>query len=379
MQLKTRRHIFERLSASGGDEAPSGQTTVIDVARYTDPTVFEAEKRAIFGRVPVIVAHVSQLTERGAILTAQLGDVPLIVLNDGLQIRVFANQCRHRGAELVQQSPHCVKALTCPYHAWTYRLDGSLMHVPEQQSFGDLELHKLGLHEFSSEVRHGFVWVSRSGPPEVAGFLGPAIDADFEAFGLDQYTVGDSRIHQRRANWKLVMDAFCEGYHLRYLHKKSVAKFFGSAALLDHFSPHIRQVGARRTLAQTFDDFDLDDQTTVFYDLFPNSVLVFHPGWLSHLELIPVAVDQVRIVHRMLIAPSQATAEEAANGLRRSFELIDGSVFQAEDFAIAESIQRTLAAGLQEEMLLGTQEEGMRLFHAARDRWLYRPSSTGSN
>jgi len=97
-------------------------------------------------------------------------------------------------------------------------------------------------------------------------------------------------------------------------------------------------------------------------------VLVFHPHWLSAMTLHPEAPDRVRVVHRMLVAdePDDARAQQ----LEQSFAHIDGVVFETEDLHIAESIQSTLASGANREILIGAQEEGMRLFHAARDHAL---------
>ena len=176
----------------------------------------------------------------------------------------------------------------------------------------------------------------------------------------------------KHANWKLVMDAFAEGYHLKSLHRESLARFFLEQTILDDCAPHVRQVGARKSLL----DRDAGSKppsvrrdTTVFYNVFPNAVLVFHPHWVSQMSLFPKGVDHVRVVHRML-AREVPTDDEARERLERSFEHIHGQVFEKEDLAIAESIQSTLASGANDELTLGGMEEGMRLFHAARDRAL---------
>jgi Rieske 2Fe-2S family protein len=109
--------------------------------------------------------------------------------------------------------------------------------------------------------------------------------------------------------------------------------------------------------------------TTPFYNLFPNAVLVFHPLWLSQMSLMPEGVDQVRVVHRMLLAEPPSDDAERVR-LEKSFAHIHGEVFEKEDLAICESIQSTLNSGANSNVLLGGLEEGMRLFHVDRDRAL---------
>jgi hypothetical protein len=131
----------------------------------------------------------------------------------------------------------------------------------------------------------------------------------------------------------------------------------------------VRQVGARKSLIEAAtlaeDTWDLRRDTTVFYNVFPNTILVFHPDWVSWLSLQPDAVDRVTVVHRALV-PSVLEGE-ARERFAKSFALIDGGVFEREDLMIAQNIQSALHCGANETVVLGAREEGMRLFHAARD------------
>lgn len=359
-----------------------GQTSRVSLDRYIDPAVHQRERALVFRRHPIIAAHVSELPGPGDFVTEEVGGVPLVILRDATgQVRVFVNACRHRSARLVD--PPCgsgKKALTCPYHAWSYALDGSLLHVPAEESFGGgLDRAALGLRAVPHEVRHGFVWVLIDAQPgheiDVASFLGPAVDDDLACFELAAHRADRASVRTRAANWKLVMDAFAEGYHVKSLHRESLARFFLDAAIVDDCAPHVRQVGARKDLlalaGQPETAWDLRRHTTVFYNVFPNTILVFHPHWITQLGLFPQAVDRVRVVHRMLVAPGpDATpgSAEARERLDRSFEHIDGQVFEKEDLAIAENIQTTLGSGASHEILLGALEHGMLLFHRAWDR-----------
>ncbi len=347
--------------------AAARSSTPISVSRYVDAEELAKEQRVLFSRLPVIVAHASELAAPRAYVTTELAGVPLFVVRENEEkVHAFVNACRHRGARLATEPRgQCKKLLSCPYHGWSYRLDGSLFKVPREDVFAALDRDALGLRQIPIAIRHGFVWAQLEGSLDVESFLGPVLDDDFASFELHTHRVARHSVRVKNANWKLVMDAFAEGYHLPTLHAQSLARFFLETAIVDDCAPHVRQVGARRSLTDSRDEasWDLRKDTTVFYDVFPNTILVFHPHWISALTLVPEAVDRVRVLHRMLVPPGEHDEEKLA----QSFSHIDEQVFDREDLSIAESIQSTLASGANREVLLGGLEEGMRLFHAARD------------
>ncbi|MEM7436636.1 MAG: aromatic ring-hydroxylating dioxygenase subunit alpha [Myxococcota bacterium] len=381
MRPEVQRSAIERLlrmTRDLGSEVPS-RSTKLSIDRYVDPTEYERERGALFHGRPVIVAHVSEIAEAGDFVTEELAGIPLVVLRDSHgDVQVFVNACRHRGARLIDDpSGTCNKAITCPYHAWSYRLDGSLLHIPNEDVFGAIDHHEFGLKKVPHQVHHGFVWVLLDPPDgetlDMRAALGSTLDDDFDAFGLASHSVARTVTTTRHANWKLVMDAFAEGYHVRSLHRKSLSRFFVNGQILDDCAPHVRQVGARKSLLEAVqrdpEAWDFRRDTTAFYTLFPNAVLVFHPLWLSQMSLMPEGADGVRVVHRMLVANPPTDSEERER-LERSFTHIQEQVFEKEDLAIVESIQSTFDSGANSTVLVGGLEEGMRLFHAARDRAL---------
>jgi len=365
MDRETQRGLVRRLLAKVQDptvESHNG-TTRLGVGRYLDSSVADRERSHIFRRHPIAVAHTSELTDSGDFRRAEVAGVPLVVVRDGERVRAFVNACRHRGARLVDEHGGCgKKAFTCPYHAWSYKLDGELLHVPNAEVFGDLDLRDFSLAAVPCQVRHGMVWVQLEGEIDVAGYL-DALDADFSGFDLQNHRSEETVSHRTAANWKLIMDAFAEGYHLRSLHRKSLSRFFLESSILDPCGRHIRQLGARKSLLERGMEGDFRENTTLFYNVFPNSVLVFHPLFISWMTLFPRGVGEVDVIHRMLVPPGDREPEQRTREVR-SFAHIDGQVFEKEDLAISESIQSTLASGVNTEVTLGGMEEGMRLFHA---------------
>ncbi len=351
----------------------------ISVERYREQSQLDLEQAAIFRRCPIIVAHATEVSEPGSYVTEQIDGVPLIILRDHSgQLRVFINACRHRGARLLQgESGQCKRLMVCPYHAWSFKLDGSLAAVPNKELFGGLDFSELDLVPIQFAEQHGFVWVVIDGDPgevlDVNQFLGPSLTSDLEGFEFSQQLMHKKAAIHNDCNWKLVMDAFAEGYHVQTLHKDSLARFFASTTIYDDCYPHVRQMGARKTLAEEVkkdpQDWNLRLNTTLFYNLFPNTILVFHPHWISQMSLFPDGVDKVRVVHRMLI-PEAPASDDISRKLDTSFEHIQGQVFEKEDLAVSADIQKTLDSGANDQFVVGGYEQGVRIFHKARDAWI---------
>ncbi|MCZ6831687.1 MAG: hypothetical protein O7F73_19255, partial [Gammaproteobacteria bacterium] len=168
-------------------------------------------------------------------------------------------------------------------------------------------------------------------------------------------------------NWKLVIDAFSEGYHLKSLHKDSVEPFFEDhGAVFEKMGLHSRSVGARqeilnaKTLAES--EWDFRAWTTPFYTLFPNTVLVFHPDWVSRITVFPDGTDRSVVYHDMLV-PQDADLE--ATYWDKTFALINQQVFAAEDISVCENIQSAARSGADTQWITGGLETPVLWFHQA--------------
>ncbi|MEM6996390.1 MAG: SRPBCC family protein, partial [Myxococcota bacterium] len=262
------------------------------------------------------------------------------------------------------------------YHAWTYGLDGALTHVPLAQAFPGLPQADRGLSEVACSERHGLVWVTLDPdtPHDVDTFLGPLGD-ELAALGLDQHVVYRRTARRCAANWKFLADAFLENYHVRRLHRQSVGGFFvDSVSVFDSVGPHMRTATARKSLLDPPPEAPPSSLMTMSYHIAPWTMLIVHPGFISRLSLLPRAVDEMDFVHEMLIPRADDTPERAEHW-RRSFELIDGGVFQGEDIMIAERSQVGLSAGANDALLFGALEAPAVAFHAALRRMLASPDA----
>ena len=360
------QHLFERLFAElDQPTSPDWQVprTTLDPKVYYDVGRFQAERDQLLRQLPLCLGHIDQLAEPGAVLALDLCGAPLLMARGSdRELRVFLNVCRHRGARLLaQQGEVCRrKSFVCPYHAWTYRLDGSLAGVPRAEAFPDLDHQLLGLRELPSTVRHGLMWAvldpASNCSLDVAAHLGD-LDRDLDAIGLARHRFYRQHAVRRATNWKLIVDAFLEVYHVRRLHSVTLGPFFADAvSVSEAIGPHLRFLAARDTTSEIRtlppERWSPQLHATLVHFVFPNSIFVYHPDYISHLGMYPDAADETLFVHTMLI-PETPTDEKAKEHWRRSFELIDTNVFNSEDLVVCEQIQRGLRSGANEALIVG--------------------------
>lgn len=366
------RALIDRLRARIAQPVTTKEDATIPTSAYTSEKRAAAE-RAMFRHVPIAVAHASEVAERGSFVTRDVAGVPVLVTRGDDGVRAFVNVCRHRGTRLVDSACGHAKAFACRYHAWTYDLGGKLTHVPHRETFPSLDASTRGLASIACEVRHGIVWVvldrRATEPVDVRPHLGDAIDDDLSGFALGDHVRLESVTERRACNWKLVIEAFLEGYHAKFLHSKTIARFFiDGVVVFDRFGRHVRSAGARRELVK-WDELREDQRSirvgaTMFYFVFPNTVLVLHPDWISHIAMFPETASTSTYVHAMLV-PSREAGEDRRAHWRETWNLIERAVFQTEDLVVADSIQSSLGAGLERDFVIGGLELPIRYFHDA--------------
>ena len=289
---------------------------------------------------------------------------PYIVVrgNDGV-LRAFWNTCRHRGAKLVNsETDKRLRSIVCPFHGWTYGLDGALQAIPRSFAFPCIDRKEHGLKEFSVTEGMGFVWVSPKdhAPLDPIGHLG-AFAQDIENFRLERFVRHKRVVTEKRANWKLLIKVNLEAYHVPTLHRYTFAKGFRNGVLTyDADGPNLRVCAGRVNLMDSMsvpeDTRNLLDFASLFYVMFPNTILIMHTEYISINRFLPLAPDRTIWTHDFLYLPDRFAGESGQKSLRNLFCYVNDVVFDGEDFTIAERVQENLLNGVNETHMLGLEE-----------------------
>ncbi|WP_067567556.1 aromatic ring-hydroxylating oxygenase subunit alpha [Nocardia acidivorans] len=331
---------------------------------YCDPAIFTAEQEHIFERMWFCAVRSSELAEAGVFRRVQVGRESVLVVrgHDG-ELRAFLNICRHRGAMICTEEQGQVRrTLRCPYHAWTYGLDGKLVAAPNLGSLQDdsgapIDRVAYGLIPVALREWLGYAWVCLADDPpsfetEVMGAATARLGdpAAIDHYAMADLTVGKRVVYDVAANWKLIVENFMECYHCATIHPELVEVLpeFAGGFAAQYYVGHGAEFGERIAgftvdgrpgfeplpgLAPEQDRkyYAITIRPTVFVNLVPDHV-IFH-------RMYPMAHDRTIVECDWLYAPDVV---ESGGVLDHSVELFHR--VNEQDFAACERTQPAMSS-----------------------------------
>ena len=332
------------------------------VENYYSLERFNAEI-ALLRKLPIPYCPSAALPQNGSYIARNSSKTPLLVVRgeDG-EVRAFINACRHRGMQVANGSGCKKKAFVCPYHAWTYSLEGKLKRIPGEDGFPNLNKDDHGLVEVSAIEKGGIVYVQQDGQIDIN-----SLEKCLDYFTDDQEMFQQGEVTDK-ANWKLLTETLLEGYHIKSLHRDTFYPYgLDNINLVETFGPNSRVIFPFKRIEKLRDlqpnERKIKGTVTAVYHLFPNasvSLLSKHSN-LTIME--PIAPNQVKLVTYLMTNPetkgSTATLEDA----RRDALFVNESG-QDEDREAARAIQETVTAPANTHLTFGYFEKAIVNFHS---------------
>jgi Rieske 2Fe-2S family protein len=334
---------------------PFGQSTMLPRAAYVDPAVFEWERRHFFaggwlcvGRGEAVASPGDQRAEG-----AGAGSV-LLTRDDAGVLRAFANTCRHRGHELLPCGGAASQdVIICPYHAWTYGLDGELRAAAGFKSRAGFDVGQWGLIELPAVEWNGLVFVDGSGKAAPLDHALASLDELIAGYEMSRLVVAGTHEYDAAANWKILTENYHECYHCPSIHPelcrvsppKSGENYRfpglwigGTMDLRDGMSTMSLDGASHSVPLRGLDDNGL--RTVLYVNLFPNVLISLHPDYVMVHRLTPLAVDRTKIECTWAFAPEATTRP----GFDPSYAIDFWDLTNRQDWAACESVQRGLSS-----------------------------------
>ena len=330
----------------------------------------DKEVEVLFLGQPLVLCLSGALPGPETYRTVDMCGTPVLLVRDADgRVRSFANVCRHRGVR-VADGAGPVKKFTCPFHAWTYNLDGSLFRVPVSEAFEGMCFERKGLVELPVTEGYGLI-VGRLRPGagvDIDEFLGPELAGELAMLDFAAWAPhGETHVHEVAANWKVTLDTFRENYHFNFLHRKTLAKYaYGGVLTFDAFGPHLRNASALRSIDVLRDvpEAEWGDAAQHFsyqYQLFPNTAMTFDARHIELWQILPVAPDRSSVIHTAYLRPGLSDAERA-----KAVDMapwICETVVDGEDFWVAARTEPGVRTGLLETVVFGRNEPAPQHLH----------------
>ncbi|MDT7933347.1 MAG: aromatic ring-hydroxylating dioxygenase subunit alpha [Sphingomonadaceae bacterium] len=340
---------------------------------YHDPEFYAVEAERVLRPAWVVVCHVSDIAEPGEWRTIEyLGESILAIRCTDGAVHAHLNLCRHRGSRLVDGGGGCVRKLVCPYHAWTYELDGRLSGVPERQQYPGLDPARLGLLSVEHEVWESFVFVRlKGGGPSVAAMMAPHMDWIRPYRFADLRAIGRVTMRRRELNWKTIADNYSDALHIPVAHP-GLTRLFGRGygieanehvdrmwgELVDAPSVNPSERAYQRLLPRVAHLPEQLQRLWLYFKLWPTTAFDIYPDQIDFMQFLPTGPRSATIREISYALPDDRREMRAARYLNWR---INRRV-NAEDTVLISRVQAGMESPNYRPGPLGESEVALRSF-----------------
>jgi choline monooxygenase len=339
---------------------------------YSDPRILELEQQTVFSRSWQMVGRVEQLRDPGQYVTCDVAGEPMLLItgHDGV-VRGFYNVCRHHAAAVITESQGRAKHLRCPYHGWTYNLDGALVVTPEFGSVRNFDKSANGLVPVETAIWQGWVFVKLvSNGTSLEAYLGKDLIERIQSSKLEQLSWFDRRWYSVKCNWKVFIDNYLDGgYHVPHIHGALNSVLDYGAYTIetgDRFCLQSSPIVSGKADAHTS---EARKGQALYYWIYPNFMINWYEGVMDTNLVVPRGTNRTEVIFDYYFTD---VSEEARQKNLASIAVSER--IQDEDVAICESVQRGLSSRSYSSGRLSVRREaGEHLFH----RLLHADLKTG--
>jgi choline monooxygenase len=342
---------------------PLEKASTIPVPWYRDARIQALELATVFGKTWQVAGRLDQVREKGEFFTADLAGEPIVVVRgDDSRLHGFYNVCRHHAAAVVTEAQGCARQFRCPYHGWTYGIDGALKGMVEFEGVCNFDRAKNGLVPIAVDAWENFVFVNldpRAAP--LRNFLGsvPGLVAPLQLSEKLHYF--DRRIYTLHCNWKVYVDNYLDGgYHVPHAHKGLSSVIEYTQYTIENFERACLQSSPLSSDANSAAGVAATRQGRAFYLwIYPNFMINAYEGVMDTNLVVPLGVDKCAVIFDYYFADITRAADEHN---RQSIAVSEK--VQDEDMAICDAVQRGLGSRAYVAGRLSVRREaGEHLFH----------------
>ena len=335
---------------------PLAEASTISGAFYTDAGIADLERRTVWSRAWVHVARAADLLAPGDFVTANVAGEPVVVVRgQDAALRAFFNVCRHHAAEIMTAPRGNAERLRCPYHGWTYALDGALRSAPELGTVCRFLLEENSLIPLRVDTYEGLVFVCLDpNAPALRDYLAP-MSARLAHLSIGRLQFFRRREWELQCNWKVFVDNYLDGgYHVPFLHRELNRVLSYADYQVETFAHTCLQSSE---VSATEGSAAYRKGAAHYWWVYPNLMLNAYDGYLDTNLVVPLAVDRTRVIFDFYF-PEGSSAEDNEKSVATAVRVQD------EDLAICESVQRGLGSRAYGKGRLSQKREaGEHLFH----------------